>query len=195
MKMIGTLCALPLCLAGCFSMSGLSGSSSEFACKAPSGVTCQSVSGVYANSRQGNLPSQRAGKDGEEGERRSKSSYFGAGEEYKVTPRAMTTLSSGEAIRTAPIVLRVWMAPWEDRAGDLHDQSYFYTVVDQGKWKIDANRASIQTEFMPIFSTQKQAPAPAANQPPAGSRPQPLVSPAEYSNLGLTPQQGRPGGN
>ena len=32
-------------LSGCMSMSGLSGSSS-YACKAPDGVTCQSVSGT-----------------------------------------------------------------------------------------------------------------------------------------------------
>ena len=45
-------------LSGCMSMSGLSGSSS-YACKAPDGVTCDSVSGTYANAVQNNLPSQR----------------------------------------------------------------------------------------------------------------------------------------
>jgi hypothetical protein len=40
-------------------MSGLSGSS-DYACKAPDGVTCDSVSGTYANAIHNNLPSQRA---------------------------------------------------------------------------------------------------------------------------------------
>ena len=46
-------------LAGCMSLSGLSGNSS-YACKAPDGVTCQSVSGTYANAVANNLPAQRA---------------------------------------------------------------------------------------------------------------------------------------
>ncbi len=46
-------------LAGCTSISGLTGSSS-YACKAPDGVTCDSVSGTYANAVQNNLPSQRS---------------------------------------------------------------------------------------------------------------------------------------
>ena len=45
-------------LAGCMNLSGLSGGSS-YACKAPDGVTCQSVSGTYANAVADNLPAQR----------------------------------------------------------------------------------------------------------------------------------------
>ena len=53
--------ALVLCttlLSGCASLSGLDGGSS-YACKAPEGVTCDSVSGTYHNALQNNLPSQR----------------------------------------------------------------------------------------------------------------------------------------
>ena len=54
----GTALGATVLLAACTNMSGLSGSSS-FACKAPDGVTCDSVSGTYANAVQNNLPSQR----------------------------------------------------------------------------------------------------------------------------------------
>ena len=47
-----------MALAACTNMSGLSGSSS-YACKAPDGVICDSVSGTYANAVQNNLPSQK----------------------------------------------------------------------------------------------------------------------------------------
>src|SRR5208282_4121085 len=47
-----------LALAGCASMAGVGGSA-EFACKAPVGVKCDSVSGTYYNSLQQNLPSQQ----------------------------------------------------------------------------------------------------------------------------------------
>ena len=48
--------------AGCAStLSGLGGTQT-YACKAPEGVLCTSVAGVYANSLQNNLPSQRTEK-------------------------------------------------------------------------------------------------------------------------------------
>ena len=45
-------------LTGCAGLSGLDGSS-KFQCAAPAGVPCQSVTGVHANERAGNLPAQR----------------------------------------------------------------------------------------------------------------------------------------
>jgi hypothetical protein len=45
-------------LAGCSSITGLDGSS-QYACKAPEGVKCDSVSGNYYNALQNNLPAQR----------------------------------------------------------------------------------------------------------------------------------------
>ena len=55
------VCVTPLCaalLAGCSSITGLDGSS-QYACKAPEGVKCDSVSGNYYNALQNNLPAQR----------------------------------------------------------------------------------------------------------------------------------------
>ena len=54
------LCAMALLLplAACVNMSGLSGGS-KYACAAPEGVACDSVSGTYANALHENLPSQR----------------------------------------------------------------------------------------------------------------------------------------
>lgn len=45
-------------LSGCVNLSGLSGET-QYACAAPEGVACQSVSGTYANAVHQNLPSQR----------------------------------------------------------------------------------------------------------------------------------------
>ena len=53
---VTTLCAA--LLAGCSSITGLDGSS-QYACKAPEGVKCDSVSGNYYNALQNNLPAQR----------------------------------------------------------------------------------------------------------------------------------------
>ena len=48
-------------LAACTNLSGL-GAASEFQCKAPEGIPCQSISGVHHNERAGNLPAQRMGR-------------------------------------------------------------------------------------------------------------------------------------
>ena len=47
---------------GCASMTGVGGTS-EYSCKAPEGVKCDSVSGTYYNSVENNLPSQRQDGD------------------------------------------------------------------------------------------------------------------------------------
>ena len=53
------LLPLALALTGCSSlMTGLDGQGG-FSCKAPDGISCASLSGVYANAVQNNLPGQR----------------------------------------------------------------------------------------------------------------------------------------
>lgn len=51
-------------LSGCSSMSGFD-AKSEFACKAPDGILCESMSGIYANAQAKNLPGQRVNARGE----------------------------------------------------------------------------------------------------------------------------------
>ena len=145
---------------GCASMSGLDASDS-FSCKAAPGVNCQSISGVYANANAGNLPFQRNGgansKNAEAGVATDeKPVYGGSKPNAKVSPRDMNAAFSGMPVRQPPLVLRVWMAPYEDEAGDLHDQSYFYTMVHSGKWMIEANRNAITNQFRPIYPLTRQ---------------------------------------
>src|SRR5437667_4236077 len=57
----GFAAAVMACVvSGCASMAGVGGTS-EYGCKAPEGVKCDSVSGTYYNSVENNLPSQRQG--------------------------------------------------------------------------------------------------------------------------------------
>ena len=44
------------------------------------------------------------------------------------------------ALRSEPRVLRLWVAPWEDSDGDLHDASFVHVVVDTGRWLIERVR-------------------------------------------------------
>lgn len=190
MRALACLTAL-FSLAGCVNFSGLD-AATEYSCKAPPGMPCQSLSGVVANYEAGNLPYQvqaraataplPAGRkpDAEAAPYGGPSGVPSGGTsqaqgapaaplpaapvseaDRRISPRAMEAPSSGMPIRQPPLVLRIWIAPWEDETGDLHDQSYVYTMINPGRWLIDANRSHIQQEYRPILAPRKSAIPPA----------------------------------
>ena len=156
------LLAAAALLAGC-SASGLDAKTS-FACKAPDGVTCMSVSGVYETSRQNALPGQLAGSSstspkvdppaGSPHPARSSVGTDGTSASLRRPP-----LTSGTPLRSAPRILRIWLAPYEDSEGDLRDQTHIYVTVDRGTWQIEHTRRAIQDRFAPIRAV---VPAPSA---------------------------------
>lgn len=187
-----------LLLAGCSTFSGLD-ASSDFACKARPGVSCQSISGVHQNASAGNLPFQRGGeettdatgndpekkeaKNDADGEKKSPPKYGATktGTPEKVSPRDMNAAYSGMPVRQPPLVLRVWMAPYEDESGDLYDQSYFYTMVHSGRWMIEANRSSIGNQYRPIYPLVRPNRNTTTDEPDQEKKP--LVRSQEYNNL------------
>jgi conjugal transfer pilus assembly protein TraV len=152
------LTAAAFTLAACTSLSGLSGSSS-YACKAPEGVTCDSVSGVYANAVQNNLPSQQ---------RRAAAAPHSPPITALGTASPTAAISaapSSTALRSSPRILRLWFKPWEDADHDLYDQGYVYV-----QWQIDHVQRQIRDSFAPLKpppratgATPKDAPAPASD--------------------------------
>lgn len=170
-RLLGLL-AMASLLGGCFNMSGIRGSSESFSCKAPEGVTCTSVSGMYANAVRNNLPGQQKAAQ-------ETAASASAPDAARTAPRI--TLSSGEAIRSQPRVMRIWVAPWEDADGDLHDQSFIFVTVDSGRWLIEHNRARIRQGYAPAKGTAgnievqpaaQVAPVPAAVTIPASTQPE-----------------------
>jgi conjugal transfer pilus assembly protein TraV len=151
---------LCLSLTGCMSLSGLGGST-DYACKAPDGVTCDSVSGTYANAVQNNLPSQRM--------KRRAASKIGvvSGEAVDASTltnsRASTRLASPAALttplRSSARILRLWFKPWEDADHDLYDQGYVYVQIDAGQWLIDYAQREIRNAYTPLRPPIKTTPA------------------------------------
>lgn len=144
-------------LGGC-SFSGLSGSS-QFACKAPEGVNCNSVSGVYANSLENNLPSQQRGKKEKTSE--DKDSYFQNSMDKPQAIRASLPIKNGVSqdnqtdvmpLRSEPKVIRIWIAPYTGAEDEFYDQSYLYTVVDDGRWLIERSAEKIRTKYAPTLN-------------------------------------------
>ncbi len=58
---------------------------------------------------------------------------------------------SGVPLRTAPRVLRIWMAPYEDAEADLHDQKYLYVTLKTGRWVLKANQINIQQQYRQVY--------------------------------------------
>ncbi|MDZ7855937.1 TraV family lipoprotein [Sphaerotilus sp.] len=144
----GLMLAICSGISGCMNLSGLSGSSS-YACKAPDGVTCDSVSGTYANAVQNNLPSQRRRANTPAA---SGSPPASAPTASVVTPAAMTESipATPVSLRSSPRILRLWFKPWEDADHDLYDQGYVYVQVDAGQWQIEHVQRQIRATYAPL---------------------------------------------
>ena len=174
-----TAAAAALALTACGSVSGLDAKDS-FSCKAPDGVLCESMTGIYANAQANNLPGQRVKHgNGTDDVSRAKATEAGTGVLTK-------PIYSGTPIRSAPLILRVWFAPWEDTDGDLHDQSYVYLPVDSGKWLIEHNRRRILDAYRPVRAPAVQA-APAAAGAQGRIKVTPVTAEDEYATK-PTPQ-------
>lgn len=123
-------------ITGCASISGYNASNS-YACKAPDGVVCDSISGVYANALHNRLPSQQS----------------------EITPvpaftpdERVSSATSPDmaALRSGTRVMRLWVKPWEDSDGDLHDQSYIYLRIDEGRWQLEHVQQQVREAYAPL---------------------------------------------
>ena len=135
-RLMACALAVPLAvsLAGCVNLSGLSGSP-RYACQAPEGVACQSVSGTYANT---------TGQGATHPGRAAAAPSLGAEPGPSPIPSA-----DGLPLRAAPRVLRLWIKPLEDADGDLHDQGHVYVQIDDGRWQIDHLQRRIREAVAP----------------------------------------------
>ncbi|MBW3499956.1 TraV family lipoprotein [Janthinobacterium sp. NKUCC08_JDC] len=168
---VNNLSAAAVCLtflAGCGDMTGLGGKS-EYACKAPEGVQCNSVSGNYYNSLTlgGGAAAKGAAAKGRP----------------PAAPRSMYTMakaaSSGSsmqglpafepaALRSPPRVMRLWIKPWEDSDHDLHDQSFVYLQTDSGRWQIAHAQRQIRDAFAPLKPPAPQQASSSGTASPSG---------------------------
>jgi conjugal transfer pilus assembly protein TraV len=163
-------------LSGCAGITGLDGSS-DYACKAPEGVKCDSVSGTYYNAIQNNLPSQRkpAGttlpssptdqpapqgvlavpvQNGPA----ARSASLGQPSPVPAAVGTATGAGGGAAgsaylaapLRSGPRVLRLWIKPWEDSDHDLNSESLVYVQVDNGRWLVDHVQRLAREPYAPV---------------------------------------------
>ena len=155
-----------LALTGCAStLSGIGGTE-HYACKAPIGAQCMSVSGVYANARLGAVQLTQAQPLPEDlpkaADALPTTTNAPAAAPKQISSQTATPISAATTpLRSAPRILRLWIAPWEDRDGDLHEAAAVHVLVDHGRWLIEHVR-------------------PARQQPPSGVTP-PATLPTQGS--------------
>lgn len=157
-------------LAGCASSLSGVGGGERYACQAPAGTQCSSVSGTYANALQlftAKLQDQPAPEGG----------YVRAGDSSKpvaVGPRtaapptvtAALNNTANESLRTPERVLKLWIAPWEDSDGDLHAASHVYVLIEHGRWRIEhvqPARSPRTSNVLAPATTVARDPEPAAD--------------------------------
>ncbi|WP_232445109.1 TraV family lipoprotein [Burkholderia ubonensis] len=160
--LMGTATVCVLAVVSACSFSGLD-AESKFACKAPDGVVCDSMTGSLANLQAGNVRNARTSQLAAASAPTSKTPAQGA-----VLARP---LFSGSPIRSAPHVVRAWIAPWEDADGDLHDQSYIYLTTDTGRWLVEHNQRRIRDLYRPTVGGTVAADASASPkvEPPSAA--------------------------
>jgi conjugal transfer pilus assembly protein TraV len=117
-------------------MSGL-GSHSSYACQAPEGVSCESVSGIYANAVADNLPA-----------RRNKNAKQPADAPPRLVPPPVEP--PGLTLRSPAHYLRLWMKPWVDVDGDLYDHAYIYVQINEGRWQVDHIARPLEGRHAPL---------------------------------------------
>lgn len=180
------LSAVAALSAGCAStMSGLGGEG-NYACKAPVGTQCTSVSGVYANSIHGPVAASVLPKPAKTPPSAPSATAGASGSAIAAALGAPAT-----SIRSQPRVLRLWIAPWEDADGDLHEASVVHVLVDTGRWLIErvvpANRNRVDAVHPPIPSSTPASATPSTSEPASRDQTGPDRFPLR---TGLSPADG-----
>ncbi len=97
------------------------------------------------------------------------------------SPTQLNAPSSGTPLRTPERILRVWIAPFQDREGDLHDQRYVYVTVKPGEWTLEAARAAIRSQYQTVRPLSRPEREPTAARPlPPGT---PVAPPAADTDV------------
>jgi conjugal transfer pilus assembly protein TraV len=140
----------PLLLAGC--------ATPKYACGVPDGIGCKPLSEVHRMAKNGSLKMKSAPNYRGDEESQSKKAPAAQADILKlasgtnsdtvhdaepeqtgqprVTPN-IVTVTPGTPVLIPPLTMRVWVARWPDEDGTLHDETYLYLRLDNGRWLME----------------------------------------------------------
>lgn len=175
-RVAAAIAILPL--AGCATLG-----ESEFGCRGyPGEPLCLSASEVYAATESTDRvipPVGRGDGDAEDEAIGTAPSPAAArdtlADEPARDPAAVPTLApptlpvDPAALRTAAGVLRIWVAPWEDTAGNLHAPGYVFTEVEPRRWRVGVAAMATPALLRPLQVEPREA---RADRPEPVGRPE-----------------------
>ena len=130
-----TFSTLPLILSGC--------ATPKYACGVPDGIGCKPLSEVHRMAQDGSLKSQAApdNRDPAEQDQDDEGSPDTDTQHPSSTlsrrSKELATVTPGTPLLIPPRTMRVWVAPWPDEGGTLHDETYLYLRLDNGHWVME----------------------------------------------------------
>jgi len=130
--------------------------SPRYACGVPDGIGCKPLSEVHRMAKDGSLKmraapnnrdepetknSTRARSDVEKLAMRDNSNTQDESSTTQLLPQQpiteVVTVTPGTPILIPPKTMRVWVARWPDEDGTLHDETYLYLKLDNGRWLVE----------------------------------------------------------
>ncbi len=142
-----TLVLVPVLLSGC--------ASPKYACGVPDGIGCKPLSEVHRMAKDGTLKMRSAPSNREE---ESSKKPTAKSDVHKLSKRSSTitqaddntvvitakkttpevaTVTPGAPVLIPPRTMRAWVARWPDEDGTLHDETYLYLKLDDGRWVVE----------------------------------------------------------
>ncbi len=61
-------------------------------------------------------------------------------------------------LRTPAMVMRIFVAPWESKNGDLNVPSYVYTEIEKRRWMIGNKAITLNRSIKPLNNTTREQP-------------------------------------
>ena len=115
------LIAINLILVSCVQDQG-----ATLSCPGPDATGCDSLSTVYEKTKTKEVKKTVT--------------------QVKLTATPVSKFTNQPTLLPAQL-LRVWVAPWEDSLGDLHDDQYIYLVIKPARWLMNKKTVpSINTQ-------------------------------------------------
>lgn len=180
LSLIVSAVSAALLLSGCGSLTGFSNAKTDFACADLSGgPSCRNISQVYEENNpttpvvlaaseedfvqpffEPNLPKEAL-------EPKTEPSAASGAQASDVSAVERTsdfvTIVPARPWRKPETVLRVWLAPFHDKLGDLHDQRYLYVRLENGGWTTDSvnelvSSSRLSKPVYPLSSEQSKDP-------------------------------------
>jgi conjugal transfer pilus assembly protein TraV len=127
----------------------------EFSCGHPNGKRCVSVRDAYHGVNRG-------GSDA--GDATLATRPVNHPDRWPNAPWVnMPTIDSPQPVRAPPKVMRIWLASWEDREGDLIVPAYVYTEIEPRTWLIGDPEVQSTGRLLPLDLTPRTPSSPSGN--------------------------------